>query len=150
MEDENDALRVTIVTGVSTKNPSHYVVAIGPSLNELKDSDSKLFLTVSRLNRMESASTANLDRFLAAYRGVGGYFLVPAQFGSPPTFMHQLFLVKRHLHIREAWEIAENDPDMMVLQDDDDPIIPPTVLNPPVNKALERIRRLRKRLHSRV
>lgn len=95
---------------------------------------------------MEPASSVNLDRFLTAYRQYGGYFLVPAQMGSPPTFLQQLYLAKRNPHVREAWQIGENDLDASALREDDDLIIPPGVQDPPVKKALEQIKALRERM----
>ncbi len=52
----------------------------------------------------------------------------------------QFALAKRQLDIREAWQIGENDPDLVALSEDDDPIVPEGVTNPPVNKALMRKR----------
>lgn len=141
--ESDDALRVAIITGVSARNPAHYAVTIGPNLNRVKDSGNKTFVVVSRINRMEPTSSANLDRFLAAYHSFGGYFLIPAQNGTegaPPIPNYQLYLSKRDLEIRPAWQIGENDLDIMVLKDDDDPIIPSGVIDPPVNKALNWIR----------
>jgi hypothetical protein len=144
-EDKDDALRVAIITGVSARNPAHYAVAIGPNLNQLRDSGAKAFTTVSRLMRMEPTSSVNLDRFLAAYRQFGGCVLIPAQIGLPPTLLPHLYLAKRKLKIRPAWQIGEHDPDAMVLQDDDDPVVPPMVRDPPVSKALEQMREFRRR-----
>ncbi len=146
--DADNALRVTIITGVSARNPTHYAVTIGPNLNRVKDSEVKTFVTVSRINRMEPTSSVNLDRFLADYHRYGEYFLIPAQIGSagaPPIPNYHLYLIKHQLEIRAAWQIAENDIDSMVLKDDDDPIIPPNVLDPPVNRTLERIRTRRRK-----
>jgi hypothetical protein len=120
-------------------------VTIGPNLNQLRISEAKAIMAVSRINRMEPASSANLDRFRHAYRQFGGYLLVPTQLGSEFSLPPKLFLAKRQLHIRQAWEIGENDPDAMGLQDDDDPIIPPGVQDPPVKKAMERIKAIRER-----
>jgi hypothetical protein len=142
-EDVDDALRVAIITGVSKRHPAHYAVTIGPNLNLIRNLPGNTATTVSRINRMEPSSSANLDRFIDAYRQVGGYLLIPAQIGSSFSLPPKLYLAKRQLHIRPAWEISENDPDMMAMQEDDDPIIPATVLDPPVRKALERLKSLR-------
>lgn len=144
----DDALRVAIITGVSARNPAHYAVTVGPNLTQFEQSHAKTFVAVSRINRMEPMTSHNLERFLAAYRRYGGFFLVSAQAGSPPTPDYNLCLFRRQLDIRPAWQITENDLDMMVLQEDDDPIVPATVSDPPVKNALERIRTLRQRRHS--
>jgi hypothetical protein len=142
-EEADDALRVAIITGVSKLYPAHYAVVIGPNLNRVKDSGVKIFVTVSRINRMHPKSSFNLDRFLAAYQRFGGYFLIPVQNAleeAPPKPNYQLYLPKRQLEVRPAWQIGENDPDIMALKGDDDPILPPGVTDPPVKRALLRIR----------
>jgi hypothetical protein len=83
---------------------------------------------------MVPTSSANLNNFIAAYRRVGGFLLAPAQMDTraPKPFI-ELAITKRHLHIREAWQIGENDPDASALHEDDEPIIPAGVSDPPVN-----------------
>lgn len=31
----------------------------------------------------------------------------------------------REIHVRQAWEVGDNNPDVMALRPDDDPFIPP-------------------------
>jgi hypothetical protein len=143
-EDVNDALRVGIVTGISAQSPAHYAVTIGPNVNQLRNLRGKVFMTVSRINRMTPSTSSNLDRFVQAYREFGGYLLIPAQIGLNPRLPPELYLAKRQLHLRAAWEIGENDPDLMALHDDDDPIIPAGVQDVPVKRAMERLRSLKK------
>ncbi len=143
-EDNDDALRLAIITGLSKQNPAEYAVVVGPNLRHAKNHEGKTFVFVSRINRMTPTSTANLDAFIVAYRRAGAFLLAPAQLGTgAPTPFVQLAITKRHLHIRQAWEIGENDPDASVLHDDDEPIIPAAVTDPPVNKALAQIRAFR-------
>ena len=143
-EDLQDALRVVIVTGVSATNPAHYSVLIGPNITQGIDRDTKVFVSVSRVNRMTPETPTNLNSFLTNFRRYGGYLLVPAEMGSPPRIELSSFLAKRHLHVRSAWEIGENDPDSSALHDDDDPIIPDGVAEAPVLKTLEKLRARRR------
>jgi hypothetical protein len=69
--------------------------------------------------------------------------------GTPPTFRVALHVAKRELIVRDAWQIGENDPDLLALLDDDDPIVPPYVAKPPVTKALEIARAMRARRRRR-
>lgn len=138
-EDVEDALRIVIVTGVSAKSPAHYSVLIGPNITHAVDRDTKVFVSVSRINRMTPETPTNLNLFLTNFRRYGGYLLVPADMGAPPGIETASFLAKRHLHVRAAWEIGENDPDSIALHDDDDPIIPQGVTDPPVTKTLEKL-----------
>lgn len=148
--DFRDALRIVIVTGVSKQHPAHYAVLIGPNIADEVAAETKLFVSVSRINRMTPERTTNLDRFLADYRRYGEYLLVPAGMGNPPHLEMSCFLAKKHLHVRAAWEIGENDPDASALQDDDDPVVPAGVTDPPVKRALERMRSIRLRREQRA
>lgn len=145
--DEADELRVAIITGLCQQNPAEYAVIVGPNLcsARVKDEKSSVFISVSRIQRMVPASTANLDAFIAAYRRARAFVLAPAQLGTgTPTPFTDLTIAKRHLHIRRAWEISENDPDICALDSDDQPIIPEDVTDPPVTGALARIRARRR------
>ena len=51
----------------------------------------------------------------------------------------ELGIGKYKLHIRPAWQIAENDPDICALEPNDEPIIPTEVTEPPVARALKQV-----------
>jgi hypothetical protein len=61
-QDVDDALRVSIVTGVTKSNPAAYNVIIGTNLKF--DSWNKSVIVVSRINHMTPRDTTNLDMFL--------------------------------------------------------------------------------------
>ena len=145
-KDEDDELRLAIITGLSKKNPSEYAIVVGPNLRHVKGLETKTFVFVSRINRMTPTNSTNLDTFLALYQRAGAFLLAPAELGiSGPIPFLQFTIAKRHLQLRQAWEIGENDPDASVLQDDDDPIIPAGVEDPPVKRAIEQMRSFRQR-----
>lgn len=141
-EEADDALRVTIVTGISKSNPHHYCVIVGPNIGhitaDIRSSD--LFSMVSRINRMAPATSENLVNFLKAFKEFGAFYLMPAQLPtssqSMPEIEPKLALLKRHLHIRPAWQIGENDPDIVALDDEENPFIPADVVDAPVVKAI--------------
>lgn len=144
-EDKEDALRLAIIRGLSAGNPAEYAVVVGPNLRHVGKQEGKIFTFISRINRMTPTNTANFDAFMAAYEKAGVFLFAPAQFGTGhPTPFINLAIVKRHLQVRQAWEIGENDPDLPVLRDDDKPIIPSDVTDPPVIRALERVRTRRR------
>lgn len=148
VSDQHNDLRVVIVTGVSQRAPAHYSIAIGPNLETADRSPSMSFVMISRHNRMEPTTSANLERFLAAYRHHGRYLLVPAEMGPPPSFSVNLCLGKLQLEVRAAWQIGENDPDASALLDSDEPIIPDGTVDAPVIKALARMREIRSRVRN--
>lgn len=141
-EEAEDALRVTIVTGIYKSNPHHYGVIVGPNIDRI-EADFKSGDTismVSRINRMTPATSVNLTNFLEAFNKFDAFFLMPAQLPSSgqnaPEIEFKLALLKRHLHVRPAWQIGENDHDIVALDDEEDPFIPEDVVDAPVIKAI--------------
>ena len=148
-DDKDDRLRVAIISGVSSAHPGSYSVIIGPNFNTIGSDDEKLHMFVSRVNRMKPKTTRNLDMFLAAYKRIGAYVLMPSNFDLEHPQLHfELGILKRDLVVREAWEIGENDPDILAVDEDDSPMVPTNVDDPPILRALEQ-RRIRGRMHRR-
>ena len=140
-------LRVAIITGLSKRNPAEYAVIVGPNLQQMEENNKKVVMFVSRIQRMSPDTSKNLDNFLAAYKEAGAFLLAPAQLTrditNPQMPFVQFAIGKRQLDLRQAWQISENDPDIVVLDEDDEPIIPVGVADPPVKKAMIRRRTFR-------
>jgi len=142
--DSEDVLRVSIITGVDKKRPFSYSVVIGTNAKfSADDPEGKFFLMVSRINRMTPSSSVNLDMFLDRFKIIGRYVIAPAHFinandKGPIKILGDVCIEKTSLNVRPAWQIGENDPDIVGVQPDDDPIIPNDVKNPPILKALAR------------
>lgn len=141
-EEAEDALRVTIVTGIHRSNPHHYGVIVGPNIDHITADfrSGDTFSMVSRINMMTPATAENLTNFLKVFNKFDAFFLMPAQLPSSsqsaPEIEFELALLKRHLHIRPAWQIGENDHDIVALDDEEDPFIPEGVVDAPVIKAI--------------
>lgn len=147
-DDLENALRIVIVRGISAKKPKAYGVIVGANMDKMAAQSGNFFMFTSRIQRMYPTSTKNLDGFLEAFRLHKRYLLVPSHFPtreSTPEPMLDLALGKHHLSVREAWEIGENDPDAVILDPDDPPLLPSDQPAPPVLKALEQLRRYRMR-----
>jgi len=143
VEDVNNDIRISIVGQLSRRDPYGYGVTVGANFENTNTHELESTVMISRINFMDHPNPQNLAVFLAAYEDFGGYLLAPIVAKadlSDGKFMPEYGLGKRHLSVRSAWEIGEHDPDCMVLKPDHDPIIPSDVENPPVLKALERIR----------
>jgi hypothetical protein len=92
---------------------------------------------------MTPETTKNLDNFLEVYRRSARYFLAPAVVrpgDETPDLMTENIIGKFDLEVRDAWEIGINDPDIVALDPEDLPVIPPLVVDAPVLGALERLR----------
>jgi hypothetical protein len=146
--DEKEHLRITIVTGVDRKQPSSYNVVITANQNLIKEKQGRQFVFVARINRMVPPNLQNLNSFLQRYKDMHRYFVVPSHFKGAeeqPEMFWDFRIGKRELVVREAWQIGENDPDICAIREGDQPIIPAGVEDPPVKRALESFKQLKRR-----
>jgi hypothetical protein len=145
--DEEEAIRIAIIQGLSHSDPTGYAVTVGRNVEAIQRENPDAILTMlSRINRIEEASPENLNNFLVAYQRHGSYRLVPMRMTTTATldaFRFDLAITKRKLELRRAWQIGSHDPDMSALRDDDDPVIPSDIDDPPVREALATIREFR-------
>jgi hypothetical protein len=146
--DKEEQIRIAIITGVNKNEPATYRVIISNNLQAIGKNNAKLshFIVVSRINEMNPLSTQNLDNFLHRYRQSKQYLLLPAHFQGDMLQSKPLFefgIVKREIHIRPAWEIGENDPDILAVYADDNPILPEGINNPPIVSALRKAKKRR-------
>jgi hypothetical protein len=54
--------------------------------------------------------------------------------------IYDRYLIKREMHIRNAWEIGRHDPDSIAIQAEDKPIIPAGHAVIPVREVLGRLK----------
>jgi hypothetical protein len=133
--DENERLRVTIVRGISKLNPFSYrfLIATMPAAEVLRPD--VLYFTLSRMKTLEPKTDFYLNKFLLSYQRVGAFTLVPmilVEQNAEPDLLKEYQILKRNLHVRQAWEIGRKDKDSVGILDDDDPIIPGDQPNAPV------------------
>lgn len=136
--DKDNKLRVVIVRGIRKDNPAAYRVVIGTNIDPT-EAGGRLLMMVTRQNVMQPATTENLDRFLASMNSTPKYFIAPAHLNSESgstSIGFRWAIEKSSLVVRNAWEIAMGDIDVMGLSPDDDPVIPSDVENPPCREAL--------------
>ena len=147
---ETDFVRIAILTGIDKPAPLAYTMLIGAELrSEVAKASPGGVMTVSRRLDMNPSTSRNLDTFLEAYRSFGRYVLAPAVFtdiGKPPRLLTQYGILQTKLIVRSAWDIGENDPDLVGLSLENDPIIPEGISNPPVHAALKRVREFKARV----
>lgn len=134
--DQEEMLKVTIITGIDKAHPSSYKVLIGTNAN-IVDSDpsSSHAVLVSRWLRVDPPDLRNLDMFRRRYDEFGRYIIVPGHYSEPEAESKPFFelgIVKSEVRFREAWEIGENGTDSVALTEEDDPIIPEDITDAPV------------------
>ncbi|HEY6851604.1 MAG TPA: hypothetical protein VI320_35995 [Terracidiphilus sp.] len=78
-EDPNEVIRLSLVKGISKAEPFSYCVSIGANAKaDQRRKETRYFALVSRLNRMNPASSFNLSRFEKSVALSGRYYLAPA------------------------------------------------------------------------
>jgi hypothetical protein len=151
-EDKDNNFRVAIIRGVWSSNPHAYAVVVGPGEDQLSTDADRIFKLVSRIVVMTPSSSQNLALFLAEYGRHGRYLLAAAHLPSldgQPRPMMDTALGKYHLIVREAWEIGDNDPDLLALDPDDPPVIPADHPDAPALRAIDRLRAWQRRKSAR-
>jgi hypothetical protein len=136
--DKDNRLRVMVVRGVSKDNPAAYRVVIGTNFDH-SEAGGRIVMLITRNNVMEPATTENLDQFLSSLEGAPEYLLAPAHYNSESgrsSIGFRLAIQKSEFVVRNAWEIAMGDIDVMGLSPDDDPVVPAGLENPPCKEVL--------------
>ena len=132
--DARNELGITIVRGISKRNPFAYRLLLGANLST-RSKKSKVALILKRFITADPVTDLNLNTFLADYAIHHNFLLAPAflQNGVPEPLMDHAILL-RELNVREAWQIGLYDHDSVGIMPDDDIIIPAEVSAPPVHR----------------
>lgn len=144
-EDEQDRLRISIITGVSRAFPAKYAVLVGSNLpNERESIAAREIVSVSRLHYMDNTNPMNLRMFQERFARTNRFRLLPGQLPSEVrqgVLSNDLVIWKNSIRIAPAWQVGENDPDFAAISPNDDPIIPAEVTDAPVLRLLDRLKR---------
>ena len=152
--DDQNRIRVSIITGIDKAHPHAYRVVISSNLPNPKDATSATqFMAVGRVQRMDAETSVNRERFEKGFSNAGSYRLFPAELdfetGRWRPF-YDLPVTKTDVRIVPAWRIGENDMDGMGILPDDDPVIPAGEVNAPVLNLLGAKRRGNTRCRDRT
>jgi hypothetical protein len=98
---------------------------------------------------MTPSSPVNLERFLAKYAKAGAYYWAAVLIDEhgQPKGIGRISVKKKRLHIRQAWEIGPNDPDVARIREDDEPLIPADKKDIPVLRLKEHMGAMRARMN---
>lgn len=136
-EGSSDVLRVSIIQGISKKNPCAYRVTVSPSERWLKKQGKKVAFMIGRANTMEPTNDTNLNRFLEHFRKHKSFELTAGWLdNNQPNSFGAESLEMSKLEVRQAYEIGINDLDAAYVHEDDDVIIPPEISNPPLHELM--------------
>ena len=142
-------LRNSVAAGALTDDEARLdarAASLAAALSEFRDSSrpnnslhAHALLLLSRLAEraywpaMEEDFSALWDEFRQVIEQSDGLGTFPFE---------SIVLGKYDLAVRDAWEIGPNDPDVVVLDPNNPPTIPPGQANAPALKAIERLRHL--------
>lgn len=109
-EDEESAIRLSIIRHLPGHPASHYGAMISPGIST-REASSNLLMVSTRLKILEPPTDENLRRFLEAYDREKAYLLVPAGVSpdGSPMLQHDLAILKRDLVVTSYDDIADDD-----------------------------------------
>ncbi len=144
--DTSERIRITIMRGISRTRPLQYRVVISANMETAREAnEGGFFLMMNRRMVMNPSSSQNLDNFVRLYQKFGCFFLchaVMADLSSPPEPVYKPSIAKREIVIKDAWATGPDDPDIMALEPEDDPLIPPGQSDALVKSTLQRLREM--------
>ncbi|MEE5117125.1 hypothetical protein V2J95_20250 [Pseudomonas alliivorans] len=135
-KDSNNTLRISLIRGIDSQNPTHYRVAVTSDLDRSEDGASRVQAGLSRLHTMTPSSSENIDRFLKDYE-IRKKCHVATVNAKGKLISH---LITSGVVVMYAWEIDENDQEISAIKPDDDIFVPAGVENPPISRALAKLR----------
>lgn len=135
-KDPNNTLRIVLILGISRQNPAHYRVVVTSNIDRSDDSSTKFQTALSRIHTMTPSSSVNIDRFLKDYEAHKKSHI--ATVNSEGKLVSHL--LTSGIIIIHAWEIDENDQEISAIKPDDDVLIPIGMENPPISRAMAKLR----------
>ena len=129
----------TIIRGIDRTRPFAYRVVVGSDIfKHIPNDPSARVMSIYRVNSMDPVSGENLNRFIRSLEKHKEYALVCGVIeNNELVTARRLRIIKRHLAVRDAWQIGPHDVDVAGIQRHDDPIIPKDQIDPPVLYALQ-------------
>lgn len=141
--DSNEVISLTIIKGINKENPNWYKILISKSVNKEKIKDGNLVSVSSRFHKMEPKENTNLTNLLTNYQHYRRYVLIPVQIDNNKkiTTHLELGILKTELKVIDAWQIGIHDSEIIVITNDDNPIIPDDVIDAPILEVLKEKRK---------
>ncbi|WP_122425830.1 hypothetical protein [Pseudomonas viridiflava] len=135
-KDSKNTLRIALIRGISKHNPAHYRVVVTNNLEQNDDDASSIHSALSRILTVTPDTSQNIDRFLSDYEHYKRCYVATVDPQGHPTH----HLSTSGVVVLNAWEIDDNHLEISAIQPDDDVLIPEGVDDPPISRALARIR----------
>jgi hypothetical protein len=129
-------LKLSIIKGVSKKNPYWYRVLITPIFEENNDG---VFFLSSRFHDMEPTTPTNMLQVIDAYENLGYLPILPAGVVNDKFEADVESRIKiKNLSIKDAWEISLEDIECVAILEDDDIFIPSNIIDAPILDVIKK------------
>jgi hypothetical protein len=143
-------IKISIIRGINKSSPFAYSIMLAQDQDAVPPG-TRLVVSITRQCRMDSTSPKNLDTFLERATAAGGrYRLAPAyaprgttSARMPLDVYAELAVLLQGVRVVHAWEVGVQDLEQVTIAVDDEPIIPASVLDPPIRAVLKRKRERR-------
>lgn len=135
-KDPANKLRIILIKGISKDNPAHYRVVVTSRFDMSGSGSARMQAILARFNTMTPESSENLERFLKDYKDLKKSDIATMN-AQGDLVIH---LETCGVEVKYAWEIDENDQEISAIKPDDDIFIPAGMENPPISRALAKIR----------
>jgi hypothetical protein len=109
--DGREDIHISIIRDIFPDRPLHYAIQISSRLPEPEEFETNQpFVVATRMLVMEATTDTHLETFLAAYRQIGAYYLLPGIWGgSEPDIIGEVNIIKRQLTVISASDVSEHD-----------------------------------------
>ena len=119
-KDLDDKLRVSLITGTNSMNPTEYKVMIGVNPHNLNPEKlGKQFVLVSRIHIMEMKNPEMYKLFVQQLSEKGCFLLVPGVYNGSgqPEILRQLGILKKEFNIMKAKDVGPNSLERPAVKD---------------------------------
>jgi hypothetical protein len=141
-EDKDDIIKLTIIKGVNKKNPFWYKVHITANIHSQSFSNKERYIAVAaRFHQMTPTNSENIQKIEQLIRSKSKFLFCPGELSKDGKDVEPYFdyaIIKSTIEIINAWELSLNDPACVVIQKDDDPMIPPGIKNAPILEIIKK------------
>ncbi len=142
VRDLTNKIKIAIIQGINKDHPAWYRVQIYSEPSKDDAISDRFFITTSRMHTMIPDTTTNIDGLKVLFKRLGVYKLCPVQMYSNNRIgypLADLSIEKTDIQFLNAWEIGVNSIHQAAILDEDDPIIPDNIENPPIVELLRAI-----------
>lgn len=151
-DDQQDAIRISIIRGIDKNNPLRFVFHITQRDNtfDVDEYHRKSFDLNSFANMINPDSTDMIESFINNFEGKE-YALAPEPDTSDEAMPIMTYAIrKRTFHVTDAWRINHKHEDAWAVTYPENVLVPKGVAHPRINRLIDVKQRFLKRFRERL